>query len=370
MLRVFAKLKGQKIVRLSKIENPSIVLGNHGSWYDFVYMISALYPKRITFVAADKFFYDPLLKIFMGMDRAIQKSLFQSDPIASMKIYRTLKRSKGIVGIYPEGQISPIGKFAPFNEAIGKLAKKANVPVYMTKHVGAYFINPPWSKKTFRGKMETVVDLIVSEDDLTRMTEDEINAKIREKLFFNSAEYNASAKRKYRLNDITNLESVIYQCPICKGEHLETTKTALVCPDCQKEYVYDIYGEIGGYRIDTLYDMQKTYMRDQFKKDPKFTLTAQVKLESYRNKILVEVGEGTLQLSKNGYLFEGIVDQKPQTITFNPKRIPTLAGDLGINVQIYEDYQIYQFVFSDKRVPSKFALAGECLYEEANNLVS
>lgn len=366
LLRVFAKLKGQKIVRLANIERPSIVLGNHGSWYDFIYMISALYPKRITFVAADKFFYDPLLKIFMGMDRAIQKSLFQSDPIATMKIYRTLKKSKGIVGIYPEGQISPIGKFAPFNEAIGKLAKKANVPVYMTKHVGAYFINPPWSKKTFKGKMETVVDLIVSTEDMKTMTEDEINQKIREKLYFNSAEYNETAKRQYRLNDVDNLESVVYQCPVCKAEHMTSVKTGLQCPDCKRTYDYDVYGKIGGYRIDELYDMQAAYVKDLFDKNPDFTLHADVELESYRNKRLAVVGEGTLKLSKAGYLFEGIVDHEFRTFTFNPKRIPTLAGDLGINVQIYEGYQIYEFVFSDKHIPSKFALAAEYLYAEAN----
>ena len=214
LLRIFARIKGQRIVKRAKIESPSIVLGNHGSWYDFIYSISALYPHRINFVAADKFFYDPLLKIFMGWNRAIKKSLFQSDPIASMKIYRTLRKSKGIVCIFPEGQISPIGKFAPFNEAIGKLAKKANVPVYMTQHVGAYFINPPWSKKSFKGKMETIVDLIVSKEDLQVMSEDQINLKIREKLFFNSAAYNETAKRKYKLNDVSNLKSVIYQYPV------------------------------------------------------------------------------------------------------------------------------------------------------------
>lgn len=362
LLKVFAILKGQKVKKLAKIETPSIVLGNHGSWYDFVYMIAALYPKRINFVAADKFFYDPILKIFMGMDRAIQKSLFQSDPIASMKIYRTLRKTKGIVGIYPEGQISPIGRFATFNEAIGKLAKKSNVPVYMAKHVGAYFINPPWSKKSFRGKMETIVDVIVSKEDIKQMTEEEINKRIREKLYFNSAAYNETAKQAYHLNDVTNLESVVYECPICKEKHLISTKKGLLCPDCKRTFDYDIYGNIGGYRIDTLYDMQAESIKKAFEENANHVLKADVKLESYRDKRLVCVGEGELTLSKKGYQYKGTIDGNESELHFDIKNNPILPGDLGINIQIYEDYQIYQFVFSDKHTPSQFALTGEYLY--------
>jgi len=366
LLKAYACLfKRQKINRSSKITAPAIVLSNHTSFHDFVYTTTALYPRRVTYLAADKMFYDPLLGFFLRLARAIPKCLFQNDMVATKKALKILQQ-KGILGIFPEGQISPIGVTMDYNFAIAKLVKKAKVPVYVVRHKNAYLVNPPWTKKSFRGHVYTDIELIASRETISQLSEQELNHLISEKLAFNTHAYNEVKRMKVHLNAIANLESVIYRCPNCGLEHLQADKYSLVCPDCQARFEYDAYGRLGGYRIDRLYHQQEETIRQAFESDPNFTLSEDVRLETYRGNRVQEVGGGRLEITRRGYRFEGLVDNQRAIYEFNPKNIPTLPSDLGINVQIYQNHVLYQFVFSDNHLPTKFVIASEYLYRQAN----
>lgn len=365
LLKIYALFKGQKITRLVKIKGPAIVLSNHTSFPDFLYTTVAAYPKRVSYLAADKMFYDPVLGLFLRLARAIPKCLFQTDPVATLKAFRILKQN-GIIGIFPEGQISPIGVTMDYNPSIIKLIQKAKVPVYMVKHRGAYLVNPPWTKKTFRGKIETTVDIVVTQEEVQSLSKHELHQRINDKLSFNTHEYNETRQMKTKLNDIYNLESVIYHCPNCGIDDLKSEKHQLVCTHCNSEFIYDEYGKLGGYRIDELYKIQESIIHQKFDKNPDFHMNADVKLECYRENRVVEVGQGTLRLDIHGYHFNGTVDGVLTRYDFDPLHIASLPSDLGINIQIYKDYMLYQFVFSDNRIPTQFVIAGEYIYKLAN----
>ena len=104
-------------------------------------------------------------------------------------------------------------------------------------------------------------------------------------------------------------------------------------------------------------------MKDKILKDPNFSLSSEVKLESFRNNRVVEVGYGKLTLNRTHYIFDGMIDSKEEKLTFEVKNAPTLPSDIGINVQIYEGNQLYQFIFSDPKLPTMFVLAGEFMYQ-------
>src|SRR3989339_115812 len=92
LVKIFAYFKGQRITKKLKISGPAIILSNHTSFYDFIYTTAAMYPHRVSYLAANKMFYDPLLGFFLHLARAIPKSLFQSDPAATLKAFKILKR--------------------------------------------------------------------------------------------------------------------------------------------------------------------------------------------------------------------------------------------------------------------------------------
>lgn len=362
IVKFFALLKGQKIQRIDKIKGPCIILSNHTSFYDFIYTTAAVYPNRVNYMAASKMFYDPFLGFFLRLARAFPKSLFQSDPVSTLNAFRVL-RINGIVSIFPEGQISPIGVTQVFNLAIAKLLIKAKVDVYVVLHRGAYLVNPPWSKKSFRGKIETTIEKIATKEQISAMTEADLNLLIAEKLSFNSHEYNETRKMKVHLKQITNLEAVLYRCPTCGAEELYTSKYALHCPNCKSVFEYDRFGKVGGLQIDDLYHAQEQIIQSQINQNPDYKLSSRVKLESFRNERLVIVGEGQLELTVHGYRFEGVVDQQMTIYEFTPKNIPTLPSDIGRNIQIYDGYMIYQFVFEDVHIPTKFVIAGEYIHQ-------
>lgn len=362
LVKIFAFLKGQRITQKTKIKGPAIVLTNHTSFYDFIYTTAAMYPHRVSYLAANKMFYDPLLGFFLRLARAIPKSLFQPDLPATLKAFKILKKG-GIVSVFPEGQISPYGKSLTPSFSIAKFLRKAKVDVYTVIHHNAYFVNPPWSKKTFRGKIETKMELIMTKEFLSTLTDQQIYDIVVNKIYYNAAAYNEEKKLEYRLNDIKNLENVIYECPICHFEGLKAAKHHLYCPSCDTILKYDVYGKIGNHRIDELFMVQEKTVQTSILDDPKYLLSRPVKLESFRNKRVVEVGYGILLLNRNMYQFQGTIDEISTTLQFDVKNVPTLPSDIGRNVQIYEGYQIYQFVFEDPKMPTMFVHAGEFIHQ-------
>jgi len=368
LLRIYAHLKGHKIIVTDKITAPSILLSNHTSFHDFIYTTVAGFPHRISYLAADKMFYDPVLGVFLRLARAIPKCLFQTD-FKSVRAAFSILRQNGVVGIFPEGQISGIGTSLRPPFSIAKLLKKANADVFCVQHRNAYFANPPWTKKRFAGRVETVVVKTINKEDFDTLSEEAIFEKVEKALYFNSTKYNEERKLKYRLNDVSNLENLIYRCPACENNGLISRKTHLHCPRCGNDLVYDETGRLGGYGQYDLYHAQEIALRDEIDGNPDFQLMSLVKLESYRGNRVKQVGEGTLVLTRTKYRYEGTIDNQQVTMEFMTKKIPYLPSDIGRNIQIYDNYQLYQFVFEDKKQPTMFVIAGETMYNRIHGLL-
>lgn len=362
LVKIITIFKGQRITKKVKIKGPAIILSNHTSWFDFMYTTSAMYPHRVNYLAANKMFYDPFLGFFLRLARAIPKSLFQPDPAATLKAFKIL-RKQGIISVFPEGQISPYGTSLTPAFSIAKFLRKAGVDVYKVIHHNAYFVNPPWSKNTFRGKIETTKALIISKDLLSTLNDQQIYDIVVKEIYYNAALYNKEKLYEYKVNDVSNLENVIYQCPSCAYEGLKAKKHQLVCPQCNLQFEYDKFGQIGGYGIDQLFKNQEKTIQERILKNPDYSISSEVKLESFRDNRVVEVGYGVLTLNRTHYIFEGIIDQKVEKLSFEVKNAPTLPSDIGINVQIYEGNQLYQFIFEDPKLPTMFVHAGEFMYK-------
>jgi 1-acyl-sn-glycerol-3-phosphate acyltransferase len=362
LLKIFSLFKGQRIVKKCTIKGPAIVLTNHTSFFDFVYTSAALYPRRVTYLAAKKMFYEKGLGFFLKLARAIPKSLMQADPIATMNAFRILKKN-GIISIFPEGQISPSGRSLKPAFSIAKFLKKAKVDVYIVKHYGAGLVNPPWSKKTFKGRIESVKELIITKEKLSELSVDDIYSIVCDKLYYSPSEDNKIKRYSYKLNDISNLENVIYQCPNCLHEGLEVRHNELICPHCQNRLVYDEYGLVNNEGLDELFAKQEARVRKQIDDFPNYLFSGSTRVMSFRNNELVFVGQGVLTISQGEYIYEGTVDSEPTRLTFNAVNIPSLPSDIGRNIQIYDGNQIYQFEMDNKWLPTKMVHVGEYQYE-------
>ena len=363
LVKLFSLIKGQRIIEKTKIKGPAICLSNHTSFYDFIYTTAAIYPKRVSYLAANKMFYEKATRPFLRLARAIPKSLMQADPAATLKAFKLLKKNS-IISIFPEGQISPSGETLRPAFSIAKFLKKASVNVYIIKHEGAGFVNPPWTKKTFKGRIETQKFLLIPKEDLTKLSLDEIYHKVCEGLSFKPSDFIEQKGYTYRITDLSGLENVIYECPECMHEGLLAEKDRLICPMCSLELKMDQQGLLGNNAINTWFHMQEERVRHKIDEDKNFQLEGNVRLMSFRNEHLVEVGSGKLTLYPTFYQYDGMVDGHKKTLTFKVESTPTLPSDIGRNVQIYEEYQIYQFEFDVPWLPTKFVHIGEYFYEK------
>ena len=343
------------------IKGPAIVLSNHTSFYDFIYTTAALYPRRVSYLAAQKMFYEPGTKFFLKLARAIPKSLMQADPVATLRAFRILKMN-GIVSVFPEGQISPSGTTNPLSFSIAKFLKKASVDVYIVKHKNAYLVNPPWTKKTFKGRIETEKEFIISKEKIEKLSIDQIYQIVTEKLYFSTSSFNKEKMYVYKSNNIKGLENVIYQCPSCLYEGLDSQKDRLVCPSCKHELIYDAHGMLNRTELDVLFFNQAKRVKDEIDLDNPYELTSKVILQSIDHGMLKTVGFGRLTLTKDTYMYEGSCKDEMKKLIFDVKNIQSLPSDIGRNIQIYEGYQIYQFEMSTPWLPTKFVHAGEYLF--------
>lgn len=362
LVKIFAYLKGQRIIKKCNIKGPAIILSNHTSFYDFLYTSAAMYPRRVNYLAARKMFYEPLTGFFLRLARTIPKSLMQADPLATLHAFRLLKK-KAIISVFPEGQISPSGRSLMPAFSIAKFLRKANVDVYIVKHMGAGLSNPPWSKHSFHGRVETIKELIIHKERLLDLCEQEVYQIVCDKLSHSESANNVIKKHTYKLRDISNLENVIYQCPKCQYEGLQSNKHELVCPSCHHILTYDQYGLINGEGLDTHFLRQELNVRKSIDEDPSYHIEGKASLMSFRNQRLVKVGYGIISINRECYMYKGTIDQEVKEIEFNIRSTPTLPSDIGRNIQIYEGDKIFQFELEVKWLPTKMVHVGEYLYE-------
>lgn len=366
LLKLFGYIKGHRIMIQNQITRPSIVLSNHTSFHDFIYTTNAVYPKRITYIAADKLLYQSGTKPFLKLARAIPKSLFETDLVAIRKAFDILKQ-QGIIGIFPEGQISAIGDTLPFNSAIAKLIKKAKVEVFVARHRNAYFVNPPWSKKTFKGRITTKVLRLLTVEEVNAKTIEEIHEVIALALHNESAKYCRERHMEVKKNDYTNLENLIYQCPNCNHLGLENHKTHLHCPKCQSSFDGFENGMFGNIPLEEAFYHQRDRVEKEWDEHPDTVYQSSVFVESYQNDQLVLAGEGILRMDQKGYYYQGTHFGTAVDLFFSAKSIPTLPSDIGRNVQIYDGKQLYQFAFKDHVYQAQqYVFRSEYLYRILN----
>ena len=365
LLKISARFQGNRLENKIKIEKPAIILSNHASFRDYVFVTAALYPKRINYLAAAKMFYEPERRPFLKLARAIPICSFQGDLRAVSNAMHILK-SGGLIGIFPEGQISYHGASLKPPFSIAKLIKKAKVNVYLVKNKNAYLMSPPWSKNVFKGNVYTRMHHLFTPEQLEKISESEIYNSVSKSLYFDAGAFNKEQKHRYKVRDIFNLENLIYQCPNCGFEGLESHFDRLVCPECHHELVYDQFGLLDQQSVFAHYERQRIALESLIADDNSYTITTSVRLVRYQGNNLVEVGHGRLTLNRDEYIYEGSDKDQNVLYRFATKSIQYLPVDIGADVQIYDNYEVYQFYMDTKYLPIKFSTAGEFFYRLKN----
>ena len=125
--RIIFFFKGVRVKYVSrvgkKIESPSIVLCNHGSFIDFAYAGTLIRRNGPNFIVARLYFYKKALSKLLRKFGCFPKSMFAADLDSAKTCLRVL-RSGNVLAMMPEARLSTVGNLRTYSREPTPFSKK------------------------------------------------------------------------------------------------------------------------------------------------------------------------------------------------------------------------------------------------------
>ncbi len=224
-----------KVYKLAK--KPYLVLANHLTTLDPL-LVSASINRPVYYIASAYLFSNKFSKLIKYVAAPIPKNKNVKE-MGPIKDALRIVKDGGIVGLFPEGNRSYSGELCYIDEAIAKFVKLLKVDVIFFGIYGGYGIDPRWCYKGRKGKSYGAIKSILTKEDASKMSIDELFKHIKQELTIPSVPNNIKYKSK---RNAEGLERVLYLCPIChKFETIKTNKNQIICSNCGLDVTYNNY---------------------------------------------------------------------------------------------------------------------------------
>jgi 1-acyl-sn-glycerol-3-phosphate acyltransferase len=138
LMRFIVWLLIHSVYRLRKVgleripeDGPALVVCNHVSYVDAL-MISAACRRPIRWVMYHQIFRIPVLSFVFRTAKAIPIASAHEDPAMLERAYEAIARELAdgqLVGIFPEGKLTPDGELNEFRSGVAKILQRTPVPV-------------------------------------------------------------------------------------------------------------------------------------------------------------------------------------------------------------------------------------------------
>lgn len=364
---------------IPKIDNPSIVMFNHPSMYDFLYSFIPIYPKKVNVVTAYYYFCNYHLGRLLKKLGAFPKYLYQPDVSAMKNIIKVIKDG-GVLGIAPEGRLSAYGALEKIIPSTAKMIKRFGVQVVMAKIDGAYFSSPKWATTSRKGKIEVTFKEVFTPEQIKNLEAEEIYEILKKEFDYDDYRWQEKNHVAYKGKKFAEgLEQILYLCPICNNEYsYESNKDTLTCSCCGNKVVLDKYynllsdNEKTPKTIKDWYLYQKKVERDNIEKE-NYLLSSHVtlKLPDPDGRGFKISGHGQTTLTTKGVHFKGIINDEEKELFFDIKNVPAVPFGVREDFEIYHDNTLYYFIPDNIRECVKWSVVAEQIYKkylDDNNL--
>jgi uncharacterized membrane protein YdjX (TVP38/TMEM64 family)/1-acyl-sn-glycerol-3-phosphate acyltransferase/ribosomal protein S27AE len=348
---------------------PYVLLFNHPSYFDWMYAFVPLYPRRINAIVNYYYFCNYRLGTLLNKVGAFPKFLFQPDIGVVKNVKRIIKRG-GIVGIAPEGRLSPHGRMEAVIPATAKLLKNLGVPVLMAKIQGAYLSYPKWAKTYRRGRVEVEYRELFTSADLELLPVEEIEARLQEALAYDEYKWQEATGITFKGKRFAEgLEDILYICPKCRREFTLTAKgDTLTCGHCGLKVKLDhSYRFISTDKIPATiadwFDWQKEFEREKIVAgDYQLETAVTLKLPDPEGRGMMAAGRGITILNRDGLTYRGMVYGEKQEFVFKIQNIPAIPFGVREDFEVCHGNTLYYFIPDDIRLCVKWSVVGEQFY--------
>ena len=193
LIRLLSRLTLPKVpwkvekINMEGLQPPYMMLSNHMYFVDFKLAAMGTGNHRINnVVSIDGYYRRPWLMELIG---AIGTRKYTMDLHLVKSINKVLKRGD-VLSMYPEARYSPCGTLSYLPESLGKLVKMNKVPVVAVVHHGNHLMTPFWNfRKPRKVPLHTTMTQILTAEQVKSMTVEEINAVLREALWYDDYQY-------------------------------------------------------------------------------------------------------------------------------------------------------------------------------------
>ncbi|MCR5442885.1 MAG: VTT domain-containing protein [Sphaerochaetaceae bacterium] len=320
---------------MESVEGPYIMLVNHESFFDFLYVSQIAHHKNPAFVMNAYYFNYGIMRKLGPEGGMIPKKLFTADMPFVVRTARTIVKGYPVV-IFPEGRLSPDGR-TNFLVPGAAFYQRLNVDIVLVKITGAYFANPKWRKKRFISDIDVTVEKVIKSDDAAAMDAHELDKLIAGTLYNNASE-NQRTLFPQR-NKALGLENILYRCADCGS--LYTTKgigNDIVCTKCgsrhtlNDHYLFDdSIGSIPGY-YDKIKDLERAQMDT-------IELKAKVRTRIFDGKTKPRNESGECLMTKDFFRYVS------SSVDFTIKRgeLQAIPFSCGEEFELYYNNELYYF---------------------------
>ena len=362
------EIKGKK--------GPYMVIANHQSALDFVNLIGVT-KTPMNFVISDSFYNTLPIKGYLDKIAVIPKQQFQTS-INDMKKMKAVIENDGVLAVYPAGLMCEDGVSTPIPAATYKFLKWIKTDIYVAKTQGTYFTMPKWAKCKKRRRGRTYIDIykLFSKEELETLEIEEIQKRTEEALLFDAYREQEELMVKYKYGDnVEGFENVLYMCPHCKSEFTIQLKdnNTLYCTECGYEQSTDKYGfmhnekKIGAeirYASDwsrLIYDDLKSKIQNGELES--LSDKTKIHMIDYKKHKFVEVGEGTVTLTKENFKIVGKINGEEIDYVIPILSFASLPFKPGECFEIQHGSDIFRCVLDNANLVMKFINMVKIFYE-------
>ena len=212
-------MRFERRVDVKSIKGPFIVVGNHASRLDYLYMAFAMKGHRLNFVAGYNEFFRSHLKFILRFMNVIPKKNFTPDMYAMREMRRIIKKG-GALAIFPEGMSSISGANQPVAIGSGTFIKLMGVPVYMTRISGGYLTSTKNCLDERPGRVDVVLDTLFTAEELKTITPAQIEDRLNSELYNDDYAWNKKARAEFdgKGRIAHDMHTLLFKCPRCGRE--------------------------------------------------------------------------------------------------------------------------------------------------------
>lgn len=218
----------------SKIKPPFLVVGNHATLLD-PFIVNAFIPHPVHWVASDGNMRNPIMRfLLIKLVGSIPKSKVIPDIETVNWIVNIIRKQKGVVGFYPEGQSSWNGSSMPSFSSSAKLIKLLKVPVIAANTRGAYMTKPRWAYTRRSGGVIVQFSELFSHEQCKALSVEELDVALNENIKNDDIAWCQQTIHRYdHPKRAEYLELALFACPSCGALNtLVSNGTVIRCHQC------------------------------------------------------------------------------------------------------------------------------------------